>query len=53
MLRSLTNNQILKSCLSEEFLNSVEESLIPAIEEKWGSADIFMYEDLLRSELLI
>ena len=50
---SLTNNQILKSVMTDAFLKSVEENLIPAIEEKWGSADIFMYEDLLKEPLLI
>ena len=50
---SLTNNQILKNVMTDAFLNSVEKNLIPAIEEKWGSADIFMYEDLLKEALLI
>ena len=53
MLRSLTNNQILKSVMTDAFLKSVEEKLIPAIKEKFGSADIFMYEDLLKAPLLI
>ena len=53
MLSTLTNNQILKNCLTDKFLDSVEKILLPAVEEKWGKADIHMYEDLLRSELLI
>ena len=53
MLRSLTNNQILKSVMTDAFLKSVEEKLVPAIEEKLGSSDIFMYKDLLKAPLLI
>lgn len=53
MLSSLTNNQILKSVITDGFLKSVEKNLIPATGEKWGSAEIFMYEDLLKEQLLI
>ena len=54
MLNGITNNKILENSLSDAFLRSVQNNLLPLIRAKYGSeeTDIFMYEDLLWAKLL-
>ena len=54
MIKGITNNKILESCLTDKFLDSLEMSLMPVLSEKYGDeVRVVMYEDHLAEKMLI